>query len=443
MSDREALLAAIQAVPADDAPRLVFADWLDENGDPDWAEFIRVQCQIDPFERSDSDLDRYRRAVIRKDASRPLPADFPPELQQYATWVAREEELLKANRDRWYGPMSRIDEDFESHLTVSFRRGFADEVGIAASLFHSAGDAIREACPVLRRLVLYGPREQLPELVALSALGGIPELELAGWITPYDARFLATFLASNPVTSLTLWIGSETDEEMIHTLATRPWDDDAEQPFDRAAVLAVGPYLGRLREVVLVQLNRDFTREADRLTADFNRTVGRRLARVERPFDRRFPLHQRVMDGLWAGNVDNSPALAILGDQGSLALFDSDGRWREVIDLVLERYLPSVPGQRQRRHEAWALDVVRRLRGFVPGTAFVREFEFSQDEDYLGVQLWGTYGSIVEEPDAQMEDAEYEEACATLHKYWMKGGNFVIRFGNDYWAGPDGQIHTT
>ena len=36
-------LRAICENPADDAPRLVYADWLDEHGDPDRAEFIRVQ----------------------------------------------------------------------------------------------------------------------------------------------------------------------------------------------------------------------------------------------------------------------------------------------------------------------------------------------------------------------------------------------------------------
>ena len=46
MSDRDALFRAILAAPDDDAPRLVFADWLDEHGDPDRAEFIRVQCRM-------------------------------------------------------------------------------------------------------------------------------------------------------------------------------------------------------------------------------------------------------------------------------------------------------------------------------------------------------------------------------------------------------------
>jgi uncharacterized protein (TIGR02996 family) len=43
-TDRDALLAAILAAPADDAPRLVYADWLDEHGEGDRAEFIRLGC---------------------------------------------------------------------------------------------------------------------------------------------------------------------------------------------------------------------------------------------------------------------------------------------------------------------------------------------------------------------------------------------------------------
>jgi uncharacterized protein (TIGR02996 family) len=46
MSDAPALLAAIRAAPDDDAPRLIYADWLDEHGQPERAEFIRVQCEL-------------------------------------------------------------------------------------------------------------------------------------------------------------------------------------------------------------------------------------------------------------------------------------------------------------------------------------------------------------------------------------------------------------
>jgi uncharacterized protein (TIGR02996 family) len=44
--DRDALLRAIVAAPDDDAPRLVYADWLDEHGEAARAEFIRLQCKL-------------------------------------------------------------------------------------------------------------------------------------------------------------------------------------------------------------------------------------------------------------------------------------------------------------------------------------------------------------------------------------------------------------
>jgi uncharacterized protein (TIGR02996 family) len=46
MTDRDALLRAICDAPDDDAPRLIYADWLDEHGDPRQAEFIRVQIEL-------------------------------------------------------------------------------------------------------------------------------------------------------------------------------------------------------------------------------------------------------------------------------------------------------------------------------------------------------------------------------------------------------------
>src|SRR5829696_7436743 len=46
VTEREALLRAIIENPEDDAPRLVFADWLDEHGEPDRAEFIRLQIEL-------------------------------------------------------------------------------------------------------------------------------------------------------------------------------------------------------------------------------------------------------------------------------------------------------------------------------------------------------------------------------------------------------------
>lgn len=53
MSVNPELEAAVAAEPLETTVRLVYADWLDENGDPDRAEFIRLQCRLaamDPCE---------------------------------------------------------------------------------------------------------------------------------------------------------------------------------------------------------------------------------------------------------------------------------------------------------------------------------------------------------------------------------------------------------
>lgn len=47
LAEHEAFLRAIFDAPDDDTPRLVYADFLEENGQPDRAEFIRVQCELD------------------------------------------------------------------------------------------------------------------------------------------------------------------------------------------------------------------------------------------------------------------------------------------------------------------------------------------------------------------------------------------------------------
>jgi uncharacterized protein (TIGR02996 family) len=71
---RDAFLQDIRENPDDDAPRLVFADWLEDNGDPQRADFIRVQCAL---------------ASMLDDGPRRIELG------------AREEELLEANALAW------------------------------------------------------------------------------------------------------------------------------------------------------------------------------------------------------------------------------------------------------------------------------------------------------------------------------------------------------
>src|SRR5262245_39367867 len=45
VTEHRAFLESILETPEDDVPRLIYADWLEDHGDHDRAEFIRLQIQ--------------------------------------------------------------------------------------------------------------------------------------------------------------------------------------------------------------------------------------------------------------------------------------------------------------------------------------------------------------------------------------------------------------
>ena len=103
MTTRDAFLAAVAEAPEDDAPRLVFADWLEENGQPERAELIRLQCRLAATDRYDA-------------ARRPL--------------ARRERELLDRFGKRWQHEdglwrWSSLSPDNYEPRSI-FRRGFVE-----------------------------------------------------------------------------------------------------------------------------------------------------------------------------------------------------------------------------------------------------------------------------------------------------------------------------
>jgi uncharacterized protein (TIGR02996 family) len=75
-SGRLELLAAIRAHPDDDAPRLAFADWLDQQGESDFARLIRLELERDRLPRTEPrrrELNEQALALWRK-----MPADCRP-----------------------------------------------------------------------------------------------------------------------------------------------------------------------------------------------------------------------------------------------------------------------------------------------------------------------------------------------------------------------------
>jgi len=69
VNEQDALLESIFAEPADDTPRLVYADWLDEHGEGEYAAFIRLQIERARMKKKTPKRDRLLKeenAVWRK-----------------------------------------------------------------------------------------------------------------------------------------------------------------------------------------------------------------------------------------------------------------------------------------------------------------------------------------------------------------------------------------
>jgi uncharacterized protein (TIGR02996 family) len=90
MTYEEAFLHSILEKPDDDAPRLIYADWLEESGDPR-GEFIRVQCAL-----ARPDLDEGHRRELQR----------------------REQVLLATYEQEWLEPLC------SPRLSWRFHRGF-------------------------------------------------------------------------------------------------------------------------------------------------------------------------------------------------------------------------------------------------------------------------------------------------------------------------------
>jgi uncharacterized protein (TIGR02996 family) len=81
MSEDEPFLRAIRATPRDRLVRLVYADWLDERGDPR-AEYLRLQARCAELTPGHGDTPAMRQRMAELRAS--LPADWVALLEDYA-----------------------------------------------------------------------------------------------------------------------------------------------------------------------------------------------------------------------------------------------------------------------------------------------------------------------------------------------------------------------
>jgi uncharacterized protein (TIGR02996 family) len=175
-----ALLDAVAAAPADDAPRLAYADWV-EATDPELAEFIRLDCE---HERNSP------RGTLRRKSP----------------WLAELESWARSGLNR------------KGFAPPFVRRGFVEGGVVPSEALARRADALFDRAPALRELTVRPKNEHLEALSRLPHFEQIKRLtiEVFGRVVPYsngrrepysksdvvDDEALALFVASPHLRSL-------------------------------------------------------------------------------------------------------------------------------------------------------------------------------------------------------------------------------------------------
>jgi uncharacterized protein (TIGR02996 family) len=138
--ESQAFVQAILENPADETLRLIFSDWLEENGDPARAEVIRVECHLDRLLTASPN----RHALVFR--ARQLLCTsgglFRYEGNLSEGVEADDQHLVGAHGRRWATPIA----DLVNYW--GFRRGFVEEVGMTGRQFVADAETLFRLAPV-------------------------------------------------------------------------------------------------------------------------------------------------------------------------------------------------------------------------------------------------------------------------------------------------------
>jgi uncharacterized protein (TIGR02996 family) len=213
-TDHDAMFRAICAEHEDDTPHLAFADWFDENDQPERAEFIRAQVEYERLLNDGSDSQAvYDFLVVRDEVTRQAAKWelIDAGIARRLTLAARIEELRYAHGAAWAA-------DLPSDCGVQwlgFHRGFVTQVGVTNfGLLFKYADIVKRAAP---------PVELICTELSAQAAEGLIKAGLLPWIRGLHIQHecadglytLGTHPAAAGIRRLT--IGSGGDDELLAT----------------------------------------------------------------------------------------------------------------------------------------------------------------------------------------------------------------------------------
>jgi uncharacterized protein (TIGR02996 family) len=250
-------LKAILEKVEDDAPRLIYADWLEERGDPR-GEFIRVQCKLDKLSTSDPALPTLleREQLLLREHRDDWMLDLPP-LGRRLTWGEFHRGFPLAAVSFACEPCTNEDSPADPFHALTYRfnsfvnRGNPACLKVDASIDYDGGFPLE----YMELLV-----ESMDYVIELKAQG--VRLNNASVKALATAPHIRTYLRRLDLTcgNYESAENGEPNDEAVETLANSPRMaylrelvlDDQWFISDRgAAALAASPYLGRLTRLVV------------------------------------------------------------------------------------------------------------------------------------------------------------------------------------------------
>ncbi len=143
------LLTAVVADPADDFPRQIVADWLEEQGEAERAELIRVQLELEVLrDRKDS----LGREIGHRNSEKIKPLMEREKTLLYSLELSTLRGTREQHWNRWYGwapkELQRLHDGPSSYTTWTYQRGFIETVECLTEDWNLQGEAILKQCPI-------------------------------------------------------------------------------------------------------------------------------------------------------------------------------------------------------------------------------------------------------------------------------------------------------
>jgi uncharacterized protein (TIGR02996 family) len=396
--EHEGFLRDICEHPDDDTPRLVYADWLEEQGDPVGAaraEFIHLQIEL---------------------------ARKTPEPSRRREQSFRVRELLDQHRENWLEPLARFQ-----LRDAHFVRGFVEKATLMAADLEQHAANLFQTVP-LRRLWVTDTLGGLQGLAVIPADNSLSGLDLC--FNSVNAAGLQQLAALSNLGRLRVLglMFNELDDEAARLLCELPF-------FERLSLIrcAGNP------------LSEDARR---RLRDHFGPLVS---FVAERDEDHLYTIqHDRLTAGF--GNDFSQLLLYWLRSEAQLVVFDHEGNLLGTATRQLEdpeNPSPSLQDLPMDTREAWlaacdagweeAEKVWLKELGHRPATIRVKQFRFEGDK---GIHAFPEgWTEILSSPN----HPEREEVREWL-EHWLKKGKFVYylsdRYG-DCWLNGEGVVTDT